>query len=55
MSNKTFNTEQIIVKLSEIEVLCVGRARRSPKLCAWRIYPSRRITAGGMNTTEARR
>ncbi len=59
MSKKTFTTEQIIVKLREIEVLCgqgmtIAEAVRQAEISEQTYYRWRK-TYGGMNTVEARR
>jgi putative transposase len=59
MPKKTFTTEQIIVKLREIEVLCgqgrtIAEAVRQAEISEQTYYRWRK-TYGGMNTAEARR
>lgn len=59
MGKKNFTTEQIIIKLREIEVLCgqgkpIAEAVRQAEISEQTYYRWRKIY-GGMNTTDARR
>lgn len=59
MGKKDFTTEQIIIKLREIEVLCgqgktISEAVRQAEISEQTYYRWRKIY-GGMNTSDARR
>lgn len=59
MGRKNFTTEQIIVKLREIEVLCgqgktIAEAVRQAEISEQTYYRWRKLY-GGMNTSDARR
>jgi len=59
MGKKNFTTEQIIVKLREIEVLCgqgktIAEAVRQAEISEQTYYRWRKLY-GGMNTSDARR
>ena len=59
MGKKNFTTEQIIIKLREIEVLCgkgktIAEAVRQAEISEQTYYRWRKVY-GGMNTTDARR
>ena len=59
MSKKNFTTEQIIIKLREIEVHCgqgktIAEAVRQAEISEQTYYRWRKVY-GGMNTTDARR
>ena len=59
MGKKVFTTEQIILKLREIEVLCgqgktIAEAARHAEIAEQTYYRWRK-TYGGMNTSDARR
>lgn len=59
MGKKNYTTEQIIVKLREIEVLCgqgktIGEAVRQAEISEQTYYRWKKIY-GGMNTSDARR
>ena len=59
MSKKNFTTEQIIIKLREIEVHCgqgktIAEAVRQAEISEQTYYRWRKVY-GGMNTSDARR
>ena len=59
MGKKNFTTEQIIIKLREIEVLCgqgktISEAVRQAEISEQTYYRWRKVY-GGMNTSDARR
>jgi len=59
MGKKNFTTEQIIIKLREIEVHCgqgktIAEAVRQAEISEQTYYRWRKVY-GGMNTTDARR
>ena len=59
MGKKNFTTEQIIIKLREIEVLCgqgktIAEAVRQAEISEQTYYRWRKVY-GSMNTTDARR
>ena len=59
MGKKNFTTEQIIIKLREIEVLCgqgktIAEAVRQAEISEQTYYRWRKVY-GGMNTSDARK